>query len=204
MKLFQREMKEEKEKTFEEIVEDFIESQGRDVFVVQDLHKAVIAGCNEMTTRQHDNAVVYADEYVSMKHKDLVYTASDVEKAFRYGARRMAEFVDSQKIVLTKEKLQKASKLICAGSQLMLMADNFNKEAEKLLSIDGIKETVITNKWLEIAKLFKELHEDSMKVFMSLTPDESYDWGDESEKLEYAVRKIMKIDRYENFNKKKR
>lgn len=194
----------ENKKTLNETCEEYLESQNSPIFIVHDLYKAVIAGCNDITTTQQYKAIAWAEEYISMKDKDLVYTISDVEKAFRYGAKRMADFVDSQKIVLTKERLQKASKLICAGSQLMSVADNFNKEAEKLLSIAGIKEIEITNKWLEIAKLFKELHQECAKTFMSFSDDECYEWGEENDKIEYAVRKIMKIDKYENFNKKKR
>lgn len=194
----------ERQKTLNETCEEYLESQNSPIFIVHDLYKAVIAGCNDITATQQDKAIAWAEEYISMKDKDLVYTISDVEKAFRYGAKRMADFVDSQKLLLTKERLQKASKLICAGSQLMSVADNFNKEAEKLLSIAGIKEIEIANKWLEIAKLFKELHQECAKTFMSFSDDECYEWGEENDKIEYAVRKIMKIDKYENFNKKKR
>ena len=194
----------ERQKTLNETCEEYLESQNSSIFIVHDLYKAVIAGCNDITAMQQDKAIAWAEEYISMKDKDLVYTISDVEKAFRYGAKRMADFVDSQKLLLTKERLQKASKLICAGSQLMSVADNFNKEAEKLLSIAGIKEIEIANKWLEIAKLFKELHQECAKTFMSFSDDECYEWGEENDKIEYAVRKIMKIDKYENFNKKKR
>lgn len=194
----------EKQRTLDEACKEFLESQVAPIFIVQDLYKAVIAGCNEMTTRQHDNAVVYAEEYISKKDADLVYTQTDLESAYRYGAKRMAEIIEQEMNAMSAQRREKAAKLIRAGQQLMTLAESFNDEAEKLLSIDGLTKMEITNKWAELKAIFKEVNKSNEKFFLGLSQKECVRWGDINEKIEYAVRKAMKIDEFENLENKKR
>lgn len=193
-----------KQKTLDEACEDFLEAHAAPIYTVQDLYKAVIAGCNEMTTRQHDNAIVYADEYISRKNSDLVYTLHDLENAYRFGAKKMAEIIEKEMDAISAQRREKATKLIRAGQQLMTLAESFNNEAEQLLSIDGLTETTITNKWTELKEIFKEVNKSNEKFFYGLSQQECIKWGDINEKIEYAVRKAMKIDEFENLENKKR
>ena len=192
------------QKTFEDACKEFLQTQIAPVFIVQDLYKAVIAGCNEMTTRQHDNAIVYAEEYIAKKDKDLSYTISDLERAYRFGANKMAVIIEQEMNAMSAQRREKASKLIRAGQQLMTLAESFNDEAEKLLSIDGLTKMEITNKWAELKAIFKEVNKSNEKFFLGLSQKECVRWGDINEKIEYAVRKAMKIDEFENLENKKR
>lgn len=192
------------QKTFEDACKEFLQTQIAPVFIVQDLYKAVIAGCNEMTTRQHDNAIVYAEEYIAKKDKDLSYTISDLERAYRFGANKMAVIIEQEMNAMSAQRREKASKLIRAGQQLMTLAESFNDEAEKLLSIDGLTKMEITNKWAELKAIFKEVNKSNEKFFLGLSQKECVKWGDINEKIEYAVRKAMKIDEFENLENKKR
>lgn len=191
-------------KTLDETCKEYLESQVAPIFIVHDLYKAVIAGCNDMTTRQHDNAAIWAEEYISTKDKDLWYTLHDLENAYRFGAKRMAEIVEKEMNAISKQRREKATKLIRAGQQLMTLAESFNNKAERLLSIDGLAETVITNKWAELKEIFKEVNKSNEKFFYGLSQKECIKWGDINEKIEYAVRKAMKIDEFENLENKKR
>lgn len=192
------------ERTFEDSCKEFLQAQVAPIFIVQDLYKAVIAGCNEMTTRQHDNAVVYAEEYISKKDKDLVFTIHDIENAYRFGAQKMAIIVDREIAAISAQRREKATKLIRAGQQLMSLAESFNNEAEKLMTVDGLSEMVIINKWAELKELFKEINKSNEKFFLKLSQKECIKWGDINEKIEYAVRKAMKIDEFENLENKNR
>lgn len=202
MKLFQKKMKEER--TLDDACKEFLESQVAPIFIVQDLYKAVIAGCNEMTTRQHDNAIVYAEEYISKKDKDSVYTLHDLENAYRFGAKKMAVIVEQEMNAISAQRREKAAKLIRAGQQLMSLAQNFNNEAEKLLSVDGISETIITNRWAELNEIFSDVNKSNEKFFLGLSQKECIKWGELNEKIEEAVRKVMKIDEFENLENKNR
>lgn len=197
-------MEKEKKRTLDDACKEFLESQVAPIFIVQDLYKAVIAGCNEMTTRQHDNAIVYAEEYIVKKDKDLSYTISDLERAYMYGAQKMAVIVEREMNAMSAQRREKASKLIRAGQQLMTLAESFNNEAERLMTVDGISEMVITNRWAELKAIFKELNKSNEKFFYGLSQQECIKWGDINEKIEYAVRKAMKIDEFENLENKKR
>lgn len=192
------------QKTFEDACKEFLQAQTAPVFIVQDLYKAVIAGCNEMTTRQHDNAIIYAEEYIAKKDKDLSYTISDLERAYRFGANKMAVIIEQEMNAMSAQRREKATKLIRAGQQLMTLAESFNDEAEKLLSIDGLTKMEITNKWAELKAIFKEVNKSNEKFFLGLSQKECVKWGDINEKIEYAVRKAMKIDEFENLENKKR
>lgn len=192
------------QKTFEDACKEFLQTQTAPVFIVQDLYKAVIAGCNEMTTRQHDNAVVYAEEYIAKKDKDLVFTIHDVENAYRFGANKMAVIIEQEMNAISARRRERASKLIRAGQQLMTLAESFNKEAEQLLSIDGLSQMVITNKWSELKTIFKEINKSNEKFFLGLSQKDCIKWGDINERIEYAVRKVMKIDEFENLEYKKK
>jgi hypothetical protein len=192
----------EKERDFEDIVKAYLDAQVGPMFIVADLYKAVIAGCNEMTERQHENAAKWAEEYKRMKDEDLVYTLQDVEKAFRYGANKMAALVEETARQISIRNKQKAAKLISAGYHLMTIADCFTKEAEASLSVDNLVKTEIESKWKEIAQLFKEINEKHSRVFNNFTADEGYEWGEETEKIEYYVRKLMRIDEFEDYTKK--
>jgi uncharacterized protein (DUF885 family) len=201
MKLFQK-MK--TEKTLDETCKEYLESQVAPIFIVHDLYKAVIAGCNDMTPRQHDNAVTWAEEYISNKNKDLTYTLHDLENAYRFGAKKIAELIEEEMNAISKRRREKATKLIRAGQQLMTLAESFNNEAENLLSIDGLAKTIITNKWTELKEIFKEINKGNEKFFYGLSQKECIKWGDVNEKIEYAVRKAMKIDEFENLENKMR
>ena len=194
----------EKQRTLDDACKEFLESQVAPYFIIHDLYKAVITGCNEMTTRQHDNAVVYAEEYIAKKDKDLVFTIHDVENAYRFGANKMAVIIEQEMNAISARRRERASKLIRAGQQLMTLAENFNKEAEQLLSIDGLSQMVITNKWSELKAIFKEINKSNEKFFLGLSQKDCIKWGDINERIEYAVRKVMKIDEFENLEYKKK
>lgn len=116
----------------------------------------------------------------------------------------MAEIIEKEMNAISKQRREKATKLIRAGQQLMTLAESFNNEAERLLSIDGLVETVITNKWAELKEIFKEINKSNEKFFYGLSQKECIKWGDINEKIEYAVRKVMKIDEFENLENKMR
>lgn len=194
----------EKQKTLDETCNEFLLAQTAPIFIAYDLYKAVIAGCNDMTPRQHDNAVIWAEEYISNKDKDLSYTLQDLENAYRFGAKKIAELIEEEMNAISKRRREKATKLIRAGQQLMTLAESFNNEAENLLSIDGLAKTIITNKWTELKEIFKEINKGNEKFFYGLSQKECIKWGDINEKMEYAVRRIMKIDEFENIENKKR
>ena len=47
----------ERQKTLNETCEEYLESQNSSIFIVHDLYKAVIAGCNDITAMQQDKAI---------------------------------------------------------------------------------------------------------------------------------------------------
>ena len=185
---------------FEEECENYMRGKENIPYIIQDLYSAFIDGCNVVTQKPHESAIDYAEEYISKKSSDVVYTLMDIEKAFREGAKKMADEWHKSRVKITAKKVAKASKLICAGSQLMTIADNFNKEAERLVS-NEFTQTHIKNQYTEMQELFSELskrfkawNEECANIFLNLSVEDNYRWGEENDKLEYAVRKIMKID----------
>lgn len=185
--------------------EEYIKSLTSQFFVVGDLYKAVIEGANFITKKQHECTIEAAEMYVKEKDKDLVYTAGEVERAFKAGARIMLNVTEAErekeqhKIRLKREEMQKLAKLICACEQLMEIADNFNKEAECILSKNNLFRHEIKSEWKGIAKKFGSIKSQLSKVFMGFSADEGYDWCMEGEAIENAVREIMKIDVCENY-----
>lgn len=173
------------------------------LFNIADLAKAALAGCNSVTGKQHPKAQEIVDEYVATKKSDVFYTEGDMKKAFTISARVMANQVDkeNEKVRLStlvkKEQLQKAAKLVCACEQLMTIADGFNKEAEKLLSKQGVFKTEIKAEWNKAAKIFRVLQARMKKTYMGFSIDEACDWSEETEALENAIREIMAIDIFE-------
>lgn len=173
------------------------------LFNIADLARAVLAGCNSVTDKQHPKAQEIVDEYVAAKKSDVSYTEGDMEKAFTIGARVMANQVDkeNEKVRLStlvkREQLQKAAKLVCACEQLMTIADGFNKEAEKLLSKQGVFKTEIKAEWNKAAKIFRVLQARMKKTYMGFSIDEACDWSEETEALENAIREVMAIDIFE-------
>lgn len=185
---------------FEDSLDEYMRTKPDDVYFISDLYQAFIEGCNVVTQCQHEKAIPYAEEFKTTKSPDLIYTRMDIELAYRTGAKKMAEEWEKSRAVITAKKVEKASKLICACSQLMTIADNFNKEAEKLMSHE-LMDFVVKNNHIDLKGKFDELIEDFRKwnescagIFLNLSIDDSFRWGDENERLERSVRKIMKID----------
>ena len=174
------------------------------LFNIGDINRAVLEGCNAVTLKQHPKAQSVVDEYTASKSKDTIYTEGDMVKAFEYGAREMIKIVDEEKekvrlsMLVTRQNLQKAAKLVCACEQLMTIADGFNKEAQACLSKQGVFKTEIKSEWGKAAKIFRNLNSRMNKTFMTFSIDEANDWGDETEALENSIRDIMKIDVFEN------
>ena len=101
-------------------------------------------------------------------------------------------------MLVTRQNLQKAAKLVCACEQLMTIADGFNKEAQACLSKHGVFRTEIKAEWGKAAKIFRNLHSKMNKTYMTFSIDEASDWGDETEALETSIREIVKIDIFED------
>lgn len=185
---------------FEESCEEYMRDKKGGAYLISDLYKAFIEGCNVVTQQQHENAILYAEEFKATKSPDVVYTPHDVELAYRAGAKKIAEEWEKSRVTVTAKKVEKASKLICACSQLMSIADNFNKEAEKLMSHD-LMDFVVKNKHLDLKAKFEEIKAEFREwnnacadIFLNLSINDNYRWGEENEKIERSVRKIMKID----------
>lgn len=176
------------------------------LFTVADLQRAVLFGCNTVTDKQHDKAQEIADEYTKHKDKTLVYTEGDMVKAFEAGCRIMSDVVDkeNEKIRMSmrvkKEDMQKAMKLISAGQQMMDLANNFCKEAERALTKQGEYKTGIKNDFGKLKNFLRQIYSQVEKVYKGFTDDECYEWGEDGEKLEEAVREIFKIDVFEEMN----
>ena len=185
---------------FEDSIEEYMRTMTSDVYFISDLYKAFIEGCNVVTQCQHEKAIPFAEEFKATKSPDVIYTKMNIEAAYRAGAKKMAEEWEKSRAVITKKKVEKASKLICACSQLMTIADNFNKEAERLMSHDLMGFEVKNNhidlkgKFDELIEDFRKWNESCADIFLNLSVDDSFRWGDENERLERSVRKIMKID----------
>lgn len=186
---------------FEEECQRYMKSVEDRPYFISELRTAFIDGCNTVTVDQHEMAIPLADEYISKKSPDVIYVSMDIERAYREGAKRIADEWHKSQVKMTSRRVEKASKLICAGSQLMSVADNFNKEAERLMS-NEFNQTQILNKYKEIKGLFEELrakfkewNEQCAGIFLNLSVEDNFRWGEEGEKLEYAIRKVMKIDR---------
>lgn len=176
------------------------------LFNVADLARAVLEGCNATTSKQHDKAQEVVDEYVKAKDSSLVYTEGDMVKAFEAGARIMADIVDreNEKVRMTmkvkKQDLQKAMKLISTGQQMMDLASQFCKEAEECLTKQGEYRTGIKNDFGKLKNFFKQIYSQVKRVYYNFSPDESYEWADDADKLEEVVREIFKIDVFEEMN----
>lgn len=177
------------------------------LFTVGDLHRAVLAGCNSTSNgRQHDKAAQVATEYANAKDKDLVYTEGDMLKAFEAGCRIMSSVIDkeNEKVRLSmkvkKQDLQKAMKLISAGQQMMDVANEFCKEAERCLTKQGEYRTGIKNDFGKLKNFLKQIYSQVSRVYLKFSPDEAYDWGEDTGALEDAAREIFKIDIFEEMN----
>ena len=177
------------------------------LFVISDLAKAVLTGCNTVTNnKQHDKAQTFADEYIRGKDSSLVYTEGDMVKAFEWGCRKMSDVVDkeNEKVKLSmkvkKEDMQRAMKLISAGQQMMDLANEFCKEAEECLTKQGEYRTGIKNDFGKLKKFLSQIYSQVKRVYCRFSPDESYDWADDADALESAVREIFKIDVFEEMN----
>ena len=177
------------------------------LFVISDLAKAVLTGCNTVTNnKQHDKAQEIVDEYVKYKDKSLVYTEGDMVKAFESGCRIMSAVVDKENekvrmsMKVKKEDMQRAMKLISAGQQMMDLANEFCKEAEECLTKQGEYRTGIKNDFGKLKKFLSQIYSQVKRVYCRFSPDESYDWADDADALESAVREIFKIDVFEEMN----
>lgn len=176
------------------------------LFNIADLSRAVLIGCNSVTNKQHDKAQEVADEYVKYKDSSLVYTEGDMVKAFEAGCRIMAAIVDkeNEKVRMSmrvkREDMQRAMKLISAGQQMMDLASEFCKEAERALTKQGEYRTGIKNDFGKLKNFFRQIYSQVERVYRGFTPDECYEWGEDGEALEEAVRTIFKIDIYEEMN----
>jgi hypothetical protein len=176
------------------------------LFTVADLSRAVLTGCNSVTNKQHDKAQEGVDEYVRYKDSSLSYTEGDMVKAFEAGCRIMAAIVDkeNEKVRMSmrvkREDMQRAMKLISAGQQMMDLASEFCKEAERALTKQGEYRTGIKNDFGKLKNFFRQIYSQVERVYRGFTPDECYEWGEDGEALEEAVRTIFKIDVYEEMN----
>lgn len=177
-----------------------------ELFTVADLQRAVLFGCNSVTGKQHDKAQEIVDEYIRYKSKDVHYSSGDMVKAFEAGCRIMSDVVDkeNEKVRMSmrvkKEDMQKAMKLISAGQQMMDLANNFCKEAERALTKQGEYRTGIKNDFGKLKNFLRQIYSQVEKVYKGFTDDECYEWGEDGEKLEEAVREIFKIDVFEEMN----
>lgn len=197
------------ERLFEQAKEKFC----RDIrmiplFVLPDLQRAVLEGCNAVSGKERDEARGIADYYVKYKDPSLVYGEIDMLRAFKEGEDKMREIIGKEKekvklsMLVKRQDLQKAMKLICAGEQMMTLAEMFANEAQERLSKRGVFSTEIKNDFGKLAKMLKNINAQVKRVFLDFSPDESLDWAEDADTLENAVRKIFKIDIYEakNFN----
>lgn len=192
------------ERLLDKDIETFRKSIRNDLlFNIGDIYRAVLEGCNSVTLKQHSKAQQVSEDYIATKSKVVVYAEGDMVRAFEYGAREMIKIVDEEKekvrlsMLVTRQNLQKAAKLVCACEQLMTIADGFNKEAQECLSKQGVFKTEIKSEWGKAAKIFRNLNSRMTKTFMTFSIDEASDWGDETEALENSIRDIMKIDVFE-------
>lgn len=178
------------------------------LFVLPDLQRAVLEGCNAVSGKERDEARDIADYYVKYKDSSLVYGEIDMLRAFKEGENKMREIIGKEKekvklsMLVKRQDLQKAMKLICAGEQMMTLAEMFANEAQERLSKRGVFSTEIKNDFGKLAKMLKNINAQVKRVFLDFSPDESLDWAEDADTLENAVRKIFKIDIYEakNFN----
>ena len=197
------------ERLFEQAKEKFC----RDIrmiplFVLPDLQRAVLEGCNAVSGKERDEARGIADYYVKYKDPSLVYGEIDMLRAFKEGENKMREIIGKEKekvklsMLVKRQDLQKAMKLICAGEQMMTLAEMFANEAQERLSKRGVFSTEIKNDFGKLAKMLKNINAQVKRVFLNFSPDESLDWAEDADTLENAVREIFKIDIYEakNFN----
>lgn len=197
------------ERLFEQAKEKFC----RDIrmiplFVLPDLQRAVLEGCNAVSGKERDEARDIADYYVKYKDSSLVYGEIDMLRAFKEGEDKMREIIGKEKekvklsMLVKRQDLQKAMKLICAGEQMMTLAEMFANEAQERLSKRGVFSTEIKNDFGKLAKMLKNINAQVKRVFLDFSPDESLDWAEDADTLENAVREIFKIDIYEakNFN----
>lgn len=197
------------ERLFEQAKEKFC----RDIrmiplFVLPDLQRAVLEGCNAVSGKERDEARDIADYYVKYKDPSLVYGEIDMLRAFKEGEDKMREIIGKEKekvklsMLVKRQDLQKAMKLICAGEQMMTLAEMFANEAQERLSKRGVFSTEIKNDFGKLAKMLKNINAQVKRVFLDFSPDESLDWAEDADSLENAVRDIFKIDIYEakNFN----
>lgn len=197
------------ERLFEKAKEKFC----RDIrmiplFVLPDLQRAVLEGCNAVSGKERDEARGIADYYVKYKDPSLVYGEIDMLRAFKEGEDKMREIIGKEKekvklsMLVKRQDLQKAMKLICAGEQMMTLAEMFANEAQERLSKRGVFSTEIKNDFGKLAKMLKNINAQVKRVFLDFSPDESLDWAEDADSLENAVREIFKIDIYEakNFN----
>lgn len=176
------------------------------LFVIADLPRAVLEGCNAVTRKQHDKAQSVADEYIRYKDSSLVYTEGDMIKAFEYGAREMSAIVDKENekvrlsMLVKRQDMQKAMKLISAGQQMMDLAAQFSDEAADCLTKQGQFRTGIKNDFGRLRNILRQINSQVQNVFKNFSPDESFDWADDADTLESAVREIFKVDVYEEMN----
>lgn len=177
------------------------------LFVIADLPKAVLAGCNAVTNgKQHDKAQQFADEYIAGKDSSLVYTEGDMVKAFEWGCRKMAEVVDKENervklsMKVKREDMQKAMKLISSGQQMMDLAAQFVKEAEECLTKQGEFRTGIKHDFGLLKNNLKQIYSQVKRVYLRFSPDECGEWAEDADALEEAVRAIFKIDVFEEMN----
>lgn len=197
------------ERIIESAAKEYINQLPDNLFIVHDLHKAVVAGVKYIAKQDYPYANEIADGYTEDKPKDCVYSGADIVRAYKAGVKimlgvkeREQEKVKAQ-IRLTKAELQKLAKLICTCEQLMTLADNLNIEAEKLLSKHELFRHNIKSDWKDIAKKFGSIKSQLKKTFLSFTDQEFIDWSDEAEMLENVVRELMKIDIYEDYEAKR-
>lgn len=197
------------ERLFEQAKEKFCRDIRRiPLFVLPDLQRAVLEGCNAVSGKERDEARDIADYYVKYKDPSLVYGEIDMLRAFKEGEDKMREIIGKEKekvklsMLVKRQDLQKAMKLICAGEQMMTLAEMFANEAQERLSKRGVFSTEIKNDFGKLAKMLKNINAQVKRVFLDFSPDESLDWAEDADTLENAVREIFKIDIYEakNFN----
>lgn len=175
------------------------------VYNIADLQKAVLTGCNAVTGEQHDMAQSIVDGYIKSKSSDVSYSIGYMLAAFNYGSTEMLKIVRKEqekvrmRMLVKAEALEKASKLISACQQLMTTANNFNNEAQEVLSKHGYCKTKIASDWNDLKQRFSRLGNQINKVFLNMEGEKCIAWGDQAEDIEVAVREIMKIDTFENF-----
>lgn len=195
-------MKSNIKETLSAACESYLRAMPYQAFTISDIERACYAGCDWNTNgKRHPKAKMIADRYIEGKSMDVTYTPADVARAFTESVKQLSAIIERDEnkkklgMLLKKQDLSKVVKLLAAGQQLMDLANNFQKEAEELLTKQGVYKTTIKSNFTKMSNIFKQTNSLVAKTFKGFTDDEVIDWGEDGEKLEIAVREVFEIDK---------